>query len=78
MNINIKIEYDNSDQYLDTRDLPKYLFKRIKNRGNEKLNVNLSIEHRLSLIDHGKINPNVILIPSIYSVQNNQNGIPFI
>jgi len=43
MNISIKIEYDNREQYLNTKKLSKFLLKHIKNRG--KAEIYVSLEH---------------------------------
>jgi len=68
MNISIKIEYDNMDQYLDIKGLPKYLakhIKHIKNKGKEKTYLYINIENHSPPIDHNKLDPLAISIPTV-------------
>ena len=63
MNIAIKIDYDNREQYLDAKKLSKYLSKHIKNRGKSIINV--FIENNTPFLSYIKHDPNII-----YSTSN--------
>ena len=62
MEINIKINYDNHNQLIDTSKLSKYLIKCIKITDNEKINV--TIEHGI-LPNNAEYDPFRIIIPTI-------------
>jgi len=70
MNISIKMEYDNGDQYFDTGGLIKYLAKHIKNNGKKKINV--FIENNTLPTDYIIHDPNRIIIPTII-ISNDSN-----
>jgi len=62
MNITVKIEYDNEDQYINTGDLIKYLAEYIKNNSLEKTNINLSL---YNIYPQVKIDHDLIKIPFV-------------